>query len=73
MSLSDIPEGGILELAGYLRGFPPHDEDAEQYWYLLACELRQRNTTNYNYSQNVRYCLPSLPPWLPPPTPQADT
>ena len=53
MSLSDVPEEGIIELAAYLRGFPPHDDEGEQFWYQLACVLRRRSRVKFDYSQEV--------------------
>ena len=51
--LSDVPADGLKELAGYLKRFPEHDEDADQYWYQLACTLRKRHKNKFSYSEQV--------------------
>lgn len=51
--LSDVSADGLKELAGYLKRFPSSDEDAEQFWYQLACTLRKRHKNTFNYSEQV--------------------
>ena len=51
--LSDVPPDGLKELAGCLKRFPSDDEDADQFWYQLACTLRRRRGNKYNYTEQV--------------------
>lgn len=51
--LSDVPEDGLKELAGYLKRFPSTDSDAEQFWYQLACILRQKYRKRFSYTEQV--------------------
>ena len=53
-SLSDVSDADLKKLAGYLKRFPSDDDEAEQFWYQLACVLRRRRGNTYNYSEQVR-------------------
>lgn len=53
MSLKDVSSDGLKELALYLKRFPSDDDDADQYWYQLACILRKRSGNTYRYSEQV--------------------
>lgn len=56
MSLGDLDlsAGDLKELAGYLNQFSSIDDDAEQYWYLLARTLMKRHRNKYKYDERVR-------------------
>lgn len=51
--LRDVSADDLKELAGYLRRFPSGDDEADQYWYQLACTLRRRHRKTFNYSEQV--------------------
>lgn len=57
--LSDVPEKDFEELAGYLKRFPVGDDDAEQFWYQLACVLRKKYKKRFNYTEQVS----AVGPW----------
>ncbi len=51
---SDVPLERLKELAGHLKRFPvTEEEDPEQFWWMLACTLRKRNSNKCNYSELV--------------------
>ena len=60
--LNDVSSEGLKELAGYLKQFPPDDEEAEQYWYQLACVLRKKYRNRFDYTEQVVTYLLSFYP-----------
>lgn len=60
MSVGDLSEEQLRELAMYLEGFPPsdpeeEDPDPEQYWFSLAETVRKRtNDQFHHYTTLVR-------------------
>ena len=60
MSVADLSQETIKELASYLNKFLPvpkgsYDNDSEQYWYYLAIALRdeQRLGDEFNFDAHV--------------------